>query len=66
MLKIVKIDQKNCEKKIRKMLKKLEKIFDQSWKKKEEDRKVKGNSVQEACAKCFAVHILKFEILQVT
>ena len=24
----------------------------------------KVNSVQEACAKCFAVHILKFEILQ--
>ena len=24
------------------------------------------NSVQEACAKCFAVHILKFEILQIT
>ena len=22
------------------------------------------NSVQEACTKCFAVHILKFEILQ--
>ena len=26
----------------------------------------KGNSVQEGCAKCFAVHILKFEILQTT
>ena len=26
----------------------------------------KGNSVQEACTKCFAVHILKFEILQIT
>ena len=26
----------------------------------------KGNSVQEACAKCFAVHILKFEIFQTT
>ena len=26
----------------------------------------KVNSVQEACAKCFAVHILKFEILQIT
>ena len=26
----------------------------------------KVNSVQEACAKCFAVHILKFEILQTT
>ena len=26
----------------------------------------KVNSVQEACAKCFAVHLLKFEILQVT
>ena len=25
---------------------------------------VKVNSVQEACAKCFAIHILKFEILQ--
>ena len=24
----------------------------------------KDNSVQEACAKCFAVHILKFEIFQ--
>ena len=24
----------------------------------------KVNSVQEACAKCFAVHILKFEIFQ--
>ena len=27
---------------------------------------VKVNSVQEACNKCFAVHILKFEILQIT
>ena len=27
---------------------------------------LKVNSVQEACAKCFAVHILKFEILQTT
>ena len=27
---------------------------------------VKVNSVQEACIKCFAVHILKFEILQTT
>ena len=27
---------------------------------------IKVNSVQEACAKCFAVHILKFEILQIT
>ena len=26
----------------------------------------KVNSVQEACAKCVAVHILKFEILQIT
>ena len=26
----------------------------------------KVNSVQEACTKCFAVHILKFEILQMT
>ena len=26
----------------------------------------KLNSVQEACAKCFAVHLLKFEILQMT
>ena len=26
----------------------------------------KVNSVQEACAKCFAVHILKFEILHTT
>ena len=28
--------------------------------------KDKGNSVQEACTKCFGVHILKFEILQTT
>ena len=27
---------------------------------------IKVNSVQEACAKCFAVHILRFEILQTT
>ena len=27
---------------------------------------VKVNSVQEACAKCFAVHKVKFEILQIT
>ena len=27
---------------------------------------VKVNSVPEACAKCFVVHILKFEILQTT
>ena len=27
--------------------------------------KCKVNSVQEACAKCFAVHMLKFEILQI-
>ena len=26
----------------------------------------KVNSVQEACAKCFAVHLLKFEFLQTT
>ena len=26
----------------------------------------KVNSVQEACAKCFEVHLLKFEILQIT
>ena len=26
----------------------------------------KVNSVQEACAKCFAVHIFKFETLQTT
>mgnify|MGYP001263156255 CR=1 FL=1 len=26
----------------------------------------KVNSVQEACAKCFVVHILRFEILQIT
>jgi hypothetical protein len=26
----------------------------------------KVNSVQEACAKCFAAHISKFEILQTT
>ena len=30
------------------------------------NRAFKVNSVQEACAKCFAVHILKFEILQIT
>ena len=30
------------------------------------DTLYKVNSVQEACAKCFAVHILKFEILQTT
>ena len=28
--------------------------------------KLKVNSVQEACAKCFAVHILKIEMLQIT
>ena len=28
--------------------------------------RLKVNSVQEACAKCFAVHLLKFEILQTT
>ena len=27
---------------------------------------IKVNSVQEACAKCFPVHILNFEILQIT
>ena len=27
---------------------------------------VKVNSVQKACAKCFVVHILRFEILQIT
>ena len=26
----------------------------------------KVNSVQEACAKCFPVHVLEFEILQTT
>ena len=26
----------------------------------------KVNSVQEACARCFAVHILEFEILEIT
>ena len=26
----------------------------------------KVNSVQEACAKCFAAHMLKFEIMQIT
>ena len=26
----------------------------------------KVNSLQEACAKCFAVHMLKFEFLQIT
>ena len=29
-------------------------------------RQCKVNSVEEACAKCFAVHILEFEILQIT
>ena len=31
-------------------------------------KKISGkvSSVQEACAKCLAVHILKFEILQTT
>ena len=29
-------------------------------------RNCKVNSVQEACAKCFGVHILRFEILQIT
>ena len=33
---------------------------------KHEFMKGKVNSVQEACAKCFAVHILKFEILLIT
>ena len=27
---------------------------------------IKVNSVQEACSKCFAVHMLEFEILQIT
>ena len=31
-----------------------------------EEKFVKVNSVQEACAKYFAVHMLKFEILQTT
>ena len=26
----------------------------------------KANSVQEACGKCYAVHLSKFEILQIT
>ena len=30
------------------------------------DCQFKVNSVQEACAKCFAVHLSKFEILQTT
>ena len=30
-----------------------------------EEKFVKVNSVQEACAKYFAVHMLKFEILQI-
>ena len=30
------------------------------------DRVCKVNSVEEACAKCFAVHMLEFEILQIT
>ena len=30
------------------------------------NRESKVNSEQEACAKCFPVHILKFEILQIT
>ena len=31
-----------------------------------EKKSVKVNSVQEACAKWVAVHILNFEILQIT
>jgi hypothetical protein len=31
-----------------------------------DENSIKVNSVQEACAKCFAVHTLKFEILQIT
>ena len=31
-----------------------------------EEKFVKVNSVQEACAKYFVVHMLKFEILQTT
>ena len=27
---------------------------------------IKVNSVQEACAKCFAVKLLKYELLQIT
>ena len=30
----------------------------------EDATKLQVNSVQDACAKCFAVHILKFEVLQ--
>ena len=37
---------------------------DKTMKKKKSSFKV--NSAQEACAKCFAVYILKFEILQIT
>ena len=42
------------------------KILNFKVEKKVEPVVCKGNSVQEACAKCFAVHILKFEILQTT
>ena len=31
-----------------------------------DQKRFKVNSVQEACAKCFSDHILKFEILQTT
>ena len=41
-------------------------IYDSDWNP-QQDLQAQGkvNSVQEACTKCFAVHILKFEILQI-
>ena len=35
-------------------------------KKPSKSKLLKVNSVQETCAKCFAVHIVKFEILEIT
>ena len=41
------------------MLRKLKQRYIEIW-------ILKVNSVQEVCGKCFAVHVLKFEILQIT
>ena len=44
-------------------------VFDHCWARKGENNlqdTIKVNSVKEACAKCFVVHILKFETLQIT
>ena len=38
--------------------------YNGGWNVYEGEFNLKVNSVQEACAKCFAVHLLKFEILQ--